>query len=463
MPPGWVSLALLARPDADAPWAGMGHPIGAMPGRGREGMFQGSIMGQGQTAALRLRPVGTWQRLRRRLRYLGPGFLVTAGFIDPGNWAANLSAGTRHGYALLWVVAAASLLLAVVQHASARLGIGSGLCLAEAASRYLPRPQSRVLLWSALLATVATLYAELLGVGIGVRMMTGLPLQVGATLAALVVGGALLGSGYLRLERWLVALVSLVGVAFLYEVWVAPVDWRAAAAGTLLPSLPEGSALLIASIVGAVVMPHAVFLHSEAIQSRAWHVGSAEERRARLALETFDTGLGVGVGWLINSAMVVAVAAFFATRGPLEALEDAHAALAPTFGRAAAAVFALALCIAGLAAGITAALAGGSISSGLLGHRFTRADTAGRWGVAGVIVGALALALLPLEPLPALLASQAVLSLQLPLTLGALLWLTASRRVVGEQRQPAWQRTLLWAAAALVLVLDGAVLWQAVA
>ena len=420
-------------------------------------------MSQVQSAAWSAHPGSTWQRFTGRLRYLGPGFLVTAGFIDPGNWAANLSAGSRHGYALLWVVAAASLLLAVVQHASARLGIGSGLCLAEAATSYLPRPQSRVLLWSALVATVATLYAELLGVGIGLRMLTGLPIQVGATLAAAVVGAALLWSGYQRLERWLVALVSLVGLAFLYETWVAPVDWRAAAVGTLLPTLPEGSALLVASIVGAVVMPHSVFLHSEAIQSRAWHVGSLAERRARLSLETFDTGLGVGIGWLINSAMMVAVAAFFAGLAPIEALEEAHAALAPTFGRAAATVFAVALCLSGLAAGLTAALAGGSIGAGLVGRRFTREDGAGRRGVAGVVAGALALSLVPLDPLPALLASQAVLSLQLPLTLGALLWLASARRVVGEHRQSGWQRALLWTAAGLVLLLDGAVVWQAIA
>ena len=410
-----------------------------------------------------MQPGEAWRRVLDRLRYLGPGFLVTAGFIDPGNWAANLSAGTRHGYALLWVVLASSLLLGVVQHASARLGIGSGLCLAEAATRYLPRPLSRVLLWTGLLATVATLYAELLGVGIGLRMLTGLPLQVGVVLAALAIGAALLSSDYRRLERWLVALVGLVGLAFLYETWVAPVDWAAAAQGALTPTLPGGSALLVASIVGAVVMPHAIFLHSEAIQSRAWHVGTEAERRARLALETFDTGLGVGVGWLINSAMIIAVAAFFAASGPLAALEEAHAALAPTFGRAAAVVFAGALAISGLAAGLTAALAGGSIAAGLRGQRFTREGAVGRRGVAWVILGALALGLLPLDPLPALLASQAILSVQLPLTLAALLWLASRRQVVGEQLQPRWQRALLWSAAGLVLALDGAMLWQAVA
>ena len=401
--------------------------------------------------------------LREALRYIGPGFLVTMGFIDPGNWAANVAAGSRHGYALLWIVTASTVLLGIVQHAAARLGIASGLCLAESATRHFPRPVSLGLLASALAATAATAFAEILGAAIGLQMLTGTPLGLGAALTAALVLALLLVHHYRRLERYTMAFVSFVGLAFLFELGLTDVRWGEVVVGAVVPSLPPGSLATVAAVLGAVVMPHGVFLHSEVVQSRTWAVaesGAPEDRR--LLWEAADTSLAMGVGWAINCAMVVVAAAVFHASGAeVTQLPQAYAALSPALGRAAATVFALALVVAGVASSVTAGMAGGAILAGARGRAFATSERASRVGMVGVLLAALALVPLVRDPFQALLWSQIALSVQLPLTIAALVALTSSRRVMGSLASRPWQRALLWASAALVVALDLSLVWDA--
>jgi manganese transport protein len=401
--------------------------------------------------------------MREAFRHLGPGFLVTMGFIDPGNWATNVVAGSRYGYALLWVVLLSTVLLGILQHAAARLGLAAGSSLAASATRHFPRPVTALLLATALGATAATAFAEILGAAIGLEMLTGLPLRLGVLSSAAAVVVLLLASHYQRLERYTVAFVSIVGLTFLVELALTGVSWRAALAGTAVPRLPPGSLPTVAAVLGAVVMPHGIFLHSEVVQSRARHAAaSGVPQSRRLAFAAADTGAAMVVGGAINAAMVVVSAAVFHARGvPVVELPQAHAALEPALGAAAAALFALALVLAGVASAVTAGMAGGVIVAGARGQAFVTSERSSRLGMVGVIVAALGGALLVREPFQALIESQIVLGVQLPLTVGALLALTSSRRVMGAQVSPPRQRALLWSAAAVVVSLDLSLLWDA--
>lgn len=393
--------------------------------------------------------------LREALRYVGPGFFVTIGFIDPGNWAANMAAGSRFGYALLWVVSLSTALLVVVQHNAAHLGIATGLCLAESATKHLRPALGRPLLASAVLACVATALAEILGAAIGLQMLCGLPIPIGACLVAAGVAGLLLSNGYARLEKWIIGFVSIVGVAFLFELFLADVGWGQALRGWTAPSVPTGAMPLVASVLGAVVMPHGVFLHSEIIQSRAWHEAGEAVVRHKLRFEFLDTAAAMGVGWAINSAMIIVAAAVFHSRGlEVAELSQAGATLAPLLGRAASIVFALALVLAGVSSSLTAAMSCGTIVAGWAGKPYQLPDRHSAFGIAIALVAATVAILFVRDAFSALLWSQVALSVQLPWTVLALAVLVSSRRVMGRHVAPPSHRALLWAGVAVVTALN---------
>jgi manganese transport protein len=370
---------------------------------------------------------------REILKYVGPGLLVTVGFIDPGNWASNIAAGSSYGYAVLWIVTLSTIFLILLQHNAAHLGIASGLCLAEAVTCHFPKAGGRLVLGSAMVACVATALAEILGSGIALSMLFHIPVKIGAALAAGFVLVMLETNSYRYLERWLIGLVSLVGLAFLYELTLVRVPWGAVAAGWVTPAIPAGSMPLLMSVLGAVVMPHNIFLHSEIIQSRRWNLQDEKTIRHQLKFEMFDTLTSMVIGWMINSAMiVVAAATFFAQRIKVDDLARAEAMLRPILGRSAGIVFALALLAAGLSAAVTAGLTGATIAAGSGGRPYDMKDRRSRIGAAVTILGALAAALPLGNIFRGLLASQMLLSIQLPLTVFTLIVLTSSPKVMGR-------------------------------
>lgn len=367
------------------------------------------------------------------LRWVGPGLLVTVGFIDPGNWATNMAAGSTYGYGLLWVVTASTLMLIMLQHNAAHLGIVTGECLAESCAHHLPRPLARLVLASAWLACVATMMAEVLGGGIALQMLLGLPVRLGAAIVAAASAALLLTNSYRRVERWIIGFVSLIGISFLAEIAMVRVDWASAAAGWVAPSMPAGSAAIVVSVLGAVVMPHNLFLHSEVIQSQHFEGQGEKVVRERLDHEFVDTLLSMGIGWAINSAMVVlAASTFFSAGVQVDDLAQAAATLEPMLGPAARIIFALALLFAGLASSVTAGMAAGTVSAGMAGEPYDIHDRHSSLGVVGCFAGALVALLLVDDPFDGLLWSQALLSLQLPITVFAQIWLTSSPRVMGR-------------------------------
>ena len=199
-------------------------------------------------------------------KYIGPGLLVTVGFIDPGNWASNFAAGSEFGYSLLWVVTLSTIMLIVLQHNVAHLGIVTGLCLSEAATKYTPKWVSRPILGTAVLASISTSLAEILGGAIALEMLFDMPIMWGAVLTTLFVSIMLFTNSYKKIERSIIAFVSVIGLSFIYELFLVEIDWPAATMGWVTPAFPKGSMLIIMSVLGAVVMPHNLFLHSEVIQ-----------------------------------------------------------------------------------------------------------------------------------------------------------------------------------------------------
>jgi manganese transport protein len=400
------------------------------------------------------------------LRFLGPGLLVTVGFIDPGNWASNVAAGSEFGYQLLWVVTLSTIMLILLQHNAAHLGIVTGHCLAESATEHLPRWISRPALGSAVVASIATAFAEILGGAIALQMLFHLPLKIGAVLTALVVAGLLLCNSYRRLEKIIVGFVSLIGLAFLFELSLIDTHWVAAASGWVTPSMPQGSILIIMSVLGAVVMPHNLFLHSEVIQNRQWSTQGEGAIISHLKFEWLDTLFSMIVGWMINSAMILlAAATFFQQHVKVNSLEQAEEMLHPILGHQgaiAATVFALALLCAGLTASVTAGMAGGSIVAGMFSRNYDIKSPSSKAGV-GVTLGIALLAVMFVtNSFSALIVSQVLLSIQLPITIVLQVYLTSSRKVMGTHANTPYGKLWLFLIAAIVIALNMILLWNVI-
>lgn len=388
-------------------------------------------------------------------RYVGPGLLVTVGFIDPGNWASNFAAGSEFGYSLLWVVTLSTVMLIILQHNVAHLGIVTGLCLAEAATRYVPSWLSKPLLSTAVLASVSTSLSEILGGAIALQMLFDIPIMAGSLLTTLFVVVMLFTNTYKRIERSIIAFVSVIGLSFLYELLLVDIDWGTAAMSSVVPSLPQGSLVIALSVLGAVVMPHNLFLHSEVVQSREFHKSSDERIRKALKYEFFDTLFSMLVGWAINSAMIIlAAATFYAGGAVVEELQQAQSLLAPLLGGNASTVFAIALLMAGISSTVTSGMAAGSIFAGIFGESYNIRDVHSRLGVLLSLGVALLLIFLIDNPFKGLLLSQMVLSLQLPFTVFLQVSLTSSRRVMGAYVNSRFTSVVLYLIAIGVTVLN---------
>jgi manganese transport protein len=389
------------------------------------------------------------------LKYIGPGFLVTVGFIDPGNWASNVAAGSLYGYRLLWMVTLSTLMLILLQHNAAHLGIVSGLCISEAATKYMRPWFSRFVLGSAVAACVSTALAEIMGAAIGLSLLFKLPLRIGAVFVTAAIIWLLLGNGYRRIEKLIIAFVSLIGLSFLYELSLVHIPWAQAATGWVTPAIPPGSIPVIMSVLGAVVMPHNLFLHSEIIQSRQFSQEGKGVIEKQLRFEFVDTLNSMVIGWAINSSMIIlAAATFFAAGIRITELGQAQAMLRPLLGRAAAVVFGGALLMAGLSSSVTAGMAGGSIVAGMAGEPYDPSDNHTRVGIILTLVGALLITLLITDPFHGLILSQMALSVQLPWTIVLQILLTSNPRIMGKYVNGALDNILLWTTAIVVSGLD---------
>jgi manganese transport protein len=397
---------------------------------------------------------------RELLRYLGPGFIVTIGFIDPGNWATNIAGGSEFGYELLWVVSLSTLMLIFLQHFAAKLGIVTGHSLAANIRTKLPKPVVWLAGVTIILACTATDLAEYLGAALGFYLLFGMPLWIGAPLTVVIVFIAILGQQYHRLERMIVVFLAVIAACYVIELYLVHPDWAAAAPKWVIPSVNGASILVALAMLGAIVMPHNIYLHSNVILSRDWDLAPARRRRL-MNFELIDTSLAMGVGWLVNSAMIIVAAAVFFTAGiKVDSIEQASATLQPLVGSLSQFLFGLALLVAGIASSITSSLAEANVVTGYLGKPEDPRSAAYRIGLVVTSIPAMLVIALGVDSYKALIVSQVLLSIQLPFTIIPLLWLVRSRRVMGPARMNSPQLGVGVLLAAIIIGLNAFLLYQ---
>ncbi len=379
---------------------------------------------------------------RRVLPLLGPAVIISVGYMDPGNWATDIEAGSRFGYTLLWVLLGANLAAQLLQHLSAKVGLATGFTYPELCRRQFPRPVVLGLWVTAELAAMATDLAEFLGAALGFYLLFHLPLLPAALLAAVVVFGilALYRFGHRTVEWVIFALVAVIGVAYLLELWLVRPDWGAVAQGVVTPRIEPGALAIVMGMIGATVMPHNLYLHSAVVINRRRTDPDANRRVIRSSIVA--SAIALNLAWLINSAIVITAAGAFGSAGlDVASIETAHATLIPLLGPAAATAFAIGLLAAGLSSSTTATLAGQVIIEGFLGIRFglflRRLITV---IPAILVIGAGA------DAYQILILSQVALSIQLPFAILPLVWLTARKSVMG----PHVNRWLTTASAATI-------------
>lgn len=388
-------------------------------------------------------------------KYIGPGLLVTVGFIDPGNWASNFAAGSEFGYILLWVVTLSTVMLIILQFNVTQLGIATGLCLSEATNKYLRKTNSRIVLWSAIGASISTSLAEILGGAIALNMLVDIPIKIGAILVTVIVFIMMFSNSYKKIERYVIAFVSLIGLSFIYELFLINVDWETAAKSWVIPSFPQGSMLLIMSVLGAVVMPHNLFLHSEIIQSRKVKKRDEQSIEKQMKYDFWDTLFSMLIGWAINSAMILlATTTFFKEGIVVNDLQQAKSLLDPLLGNNAGVVFALALLFAGISSTMTSGIAAGSIFAGMYDEPYNKNDIHSRLGVVISLGVALLIIFVINNPFKGLIISQAILSLQLPITVFVQVRLTSSEKVMGKYANRPFTKCVLYIIAGIVTFLN---------
>jgi manganese transport protein len=368
------------------------------------------------------------------LTFLGPGFLVTVGFIDPGNWATNIEGGSKYGYRLLWVITLSTVMLIVIQHMAAKLGIATGKSLAVNIRERFSVPVSAFLGLTIVLACVATDVAELLGGAIGFNLLLGLPLWLGALVTVLLEVFLIVSQRYHRLEAIIMGFLGIIGLCYLVEIVIVKPDWLAVAPSLVLPRVDGGSIYIAMGILGAVVMPHNIFLHSNVIHSRTWGI-SESEKLALLRYEKMDTLSAMTLGWVVNSAMIIVAAAVFSgNHVVVTSIEQASATLKPLAGPLAGLLFAIALVFAGVGSSVTSSMAEANVITGFLGKPEDPRTWLYKISVFVTAIPSFVIILMAMDTFRILIFSQVVLSIQLPFTLIPLLILCRDRKLMGAFR-----------------------------
>ena len=387
--------------------------------------------------------------LKTLLTFLGPGFLVTVGFIDPGNWATNIEGGSSFGYELLWVVTLGAVMLLLIQHMAAKLGIATGKSLAVNIREYFPKPLAAFLGVSVLLACIATDVAELLGGGIGFQLLFGIPMWVGVLLTLLLEVFLIISQRYHRIEKIIVGFLGIITLCYILELLIVKPDWLVIGPSLVIPSIGKKSIYVALAILGALVMPHNIFLHSNIIHSR--ELGNSEaEKTEQLRYEKIDTFLAMTLGWVVNSAMIIVAASiFFRNHIPVTTIEQASVTLTPLAGPFAGLLFAIALVFSGISSSITVSMAEANIITGFLGKPEDPRTLLYRISVFITAIPAVLIILLSVDTFRLLIFSQVILSIQLPFTLIPLLMLFSNKKVMGSFKS----RNVEFAAAIIISAL----------
>jgi manganese transport protein len=406
--------------------------------------------------------------VRKMLAFGGPGYLISVGYMDPGNWATDLGGGSGYGYTLLSVVVLSSLMAMLLQVLSLRLGIATGRDLAQACRDTYPRPATLALWAFAEIGIIACDLAEVLGTAIALELLFGLPLFWGVLLTGLdtLIVLSLQRYGFRLIEAIVIGLIVLIILCFAYEITIAKPDFAELAAG-LVPQASifrDAGALFIAvGIIGATVMPHNLYLHSSLVQTRRFALDGAGKRQA-IGFSTLDSCIALTLALLVNAAILVLAAATFHRSGhtDITEIQDAFQLMTPLLGAPLAAiVFALALLASGQNSTLTGTLAGQIVMEGFLNIRLPPWL---RRLVTRLLAIAPAAAIIGFSGEAAtgqlLIVSQIVLSMQLPFAIVPLVLFTADRRKMGQFTSPTWLSTLAWVTSVVIVVMNGKLLYD---
>jgi len=386
------------------------------------------------------------------LAFAGPAVIASIAYMDPGNFATNIQAGAKYGYSLLWVVLMANMIAMLFQALSAKLGIVTGRNLAEMCRERFSKPVVVAMWVVSEIAAMATDLAEFLGGAVGLSLLFNMPLIAGMTVTAIVTYGVLLfeARGFRPLELIISSFVAVIALCYLIEIFIAPVDWVAAALHTVKPEIADTEALLLAvGIIGATVMPHAVYLHSGLTQGRIPAHTDAEKRLV-VRISNWEVLVALAAAGLVNMAMVMmASSAFHAGHSDVAEIETAYHTLAPLLGIGAAGVFLLSLIASGISSSVVGTMAGQMIMQGFVGFRIPiwlrRVIT---MVPAFVVVG------YGVNATTALVISQVILSIALPLPMIALLMFTRRADIMGVFANSRLTNVVAIVGTAIVLALN---------
>ena len=412
-----------------------------------------------QAASAVLEGHGTGRWWKRVLPFMGPAFIAAIAYVDPGNFATNIQGGAQYGYLLVWVVIAANLMAMLIQSLSAKLGIATGLNLAEACRERLPRWLVWTMWVMAEVAAMATDLAEFLGAALGFNLLLGIPLLPAAGLTAiatfLILG--LQRYGFRPLEAVITGFVAVIAACYLIELTLGSPDWSAIGKGAVTPKFAgTESVLLAAGILGATVMPHVIYLHSALTQHRIVTRDPAQLRRL-FRFQIVDVLIAMSIAGAVNVAMLVMAASTFHAKGleSIASIEEAHQTLEPLLGKAASAIFAISLLASGLSSSTVGTLAGQTIMQGFI-HRHVPI-----WlRRVATMLPALVVIALSIDPTRALVISQVVLSFGIPFAVIPLVRFTADRELMGVLTNTKLTTILASAVAALIVALNVFLLQQ---
>jgi manganese transport protein len=406
--------------------------------------------------------------LRRFLAFAGPGYLVSVGYMDPGNWATDLAGGARYGYALLWVILLSNLMAMLLQSLCAKLGIVSGRDLAQACRDEYSKPVVYVLWLLCEVAIIACDLAEVIGSAVALDLLFGIPLVWGVLITSfdVMVLLAALHFGFRKIEAIILTLVTTIGVCFAVQVFLSSPEWSGVAVGMLVPTIPDREAFYIAlGILGATVMPHNLYLHTALVQTRDIGQDVASKRQA-LRYNVADTIVALGAAFFVNGAILVVAGAVFHRAGmfQVEELQEAHRLLAPLLGAPiASTAFAVALLASGQSSTITGTLAGQIVMEGFLHIRI-------RPWLRRLITRALAIVPAVFlisasggkNTVGLLVLSQVILSMQLSFAIFPLMKFTSDRKLMGEFANSTLTKTTGYLVCFTIAALNVALLWQAI-
>ncbi len=399
-------------------------------------------------------------RLKKLFSFLGPGFLITVGFIDPGNWATNIEGGSRFGYTLLWVITLSTLMLMVIQQAAAKLGIASGKSLAVNIREYLPRPITVFVGTTVVAACVATDIAELLGGAIGFQLLFHFPLWLGALITVVLEVFLIVGQRYHKLERTIIAFLGIIALCYLAELLIVRPNWGEALPAFFVPRVNTSSIYIAMGMIGAVVMPHNIFLHSNVIHSRQWGIDD-KEKKSLLKYERIDTTSSLLLGLLVNGAMIIVAARVFHGNGMvITSIEEASKTLVPLAGPLAGFFFAIALVFSGVGSSITSSMAEVNVITGFLGKPEDPKTLLYRVATFITAIPSFLIILIGMDTYKILIFSQVILSIQLPFTLIPLLYLCRKKEIMGAFRSNLFEFIAMIGISTVVIMLNAYLLYS---